>query len=102
MWPASFVRIACHLKALGCTSVTTERNAIVAVRAAPFADKHKLWVGFDNQTNNLPEMDKHDAILVSAHTKASSLPSATTSPARRASRRSPCWNTFEAAVVASR
>lgn len=50
-------------KALGCIGVTTERNAILAARVAPFADKHKIWVGFHNHTNNLPEMDQHDAIL---------------------------------------
>jgi sugar phosphate isomerase/epimerase len=50
-------------KALGCTAVTTERNAVLAARVAPFADKHKIWVGFHNHTNNLPEMDKFDSIL---------------------------------------
>jgi len=50
-------------KALGCTGVTTERNAILAARVEPFADKHKIWVGFHNHTNNLPEMDQQDAIL---------------------------------------
>src|SRR4051794_4586940 len=32
-------------KALGCTGVTTERNEKLAGRVAPFADKHKIWVG---------------------------------------------------------
>lgn len=50
-------------KALGATAVTTERNAILAARVAPFADKHKIWVGFHNHTNNLPEMDRFDSIL---------------------------------------
>jgi sugar phosphate isomerase/epimerase len=50
-------------KALGCTGVTTERNAILAARVAPFADQHKIWVGFHNHTGNVPEMDKHDPIL---------------------------------------
>lgn len=50
-------------KELGCTGVTTERNAILAARVAPFADKHKIWVGFHNHTNNLPDMEQHDAIL---------------------------------------
>ncbi len=50
-------------KALGAAAVTTERNAILAARVAPFADKHKIWVGFHNHTNNLPEMDKFDSIL---------------------------------------
>ncbi|MCB1208473.1 MAG: sugar phosphate isomerase/epimerase [Verrucomicrobiales bacterium] len=50
-------------KALGCAGVTTERNAILAKRVAPFADKHKIWVGFHNHTNNLPEMEYHDPIF---------------------------------------
>jgi sugar phosphate isomerase/epimerase len=50
-------------KALGCTGVTTERNAILAARVAPFADKHKIWVGFHNHTGNVPVMDKSDPIL---------------------------------------
>ena len=50
-------------KALGCFGVTTERNDTLARRLAPFADKHKIWVGFHNHTNNLPEMDKFDSIL---------------------------------------
>jgi sugar phosphate isomerase/epimerase len=50
-------------KALGCSGVTTERNAILAKRVAPFADKHKIWVGFHNHTNNLPEMEYHDPIF---------------------------------------
>ncbi|MBK8095326.1 MAG: sugar phosphate isomerase/epimerase [Verrucomicrobiaceae bacterium] len=50
-------------KALGCTGVTTERNAILAARVAPFADKHKIWVGLHNHTNNLPDIDKFDFIL---------------------------------------
>jgi sugar phosphate isomerase/epimerase len=50
-------------KALGCFGVTTERNEKLAERLAPFADKHKIWVGFHNHTNNYPVMDQHDPIL---------------------------------------
>ena len=50
-------------KALGCFGVTTERNETLARRVAPFADKHKIWVGFHNHTNNYPVMDKPDPIL---------------------------------------
>ena len=50
-------------KALGCTGVTTERNEKLAERVAPFADKHKIWVGFHNHTGNIPIMDKPDPIL---------------------------------------
>ncbi len=50
-------------KALGCTGVTTERNEKIAARVAPFADKHKIWLGLHNHTANLPVMDKRDPIL---------------------------------------
>jgi sugar phosphate isomerase/epimerase len=50
-------------KALGCFGVTTERNEKLAARVAPFADKHKIWVGFHNHTANVPVMDKRDPIL---------------------------------------
>ena len=50
-------------KALGCTGITTERNDSQAKKLAPFADKHKIWVGFHNHTNNLPALDKPDPIL---------------------------------------
>jgi sugar phosphate isomerase/epimerase len=50
-------------KALGCTAITTERNESQAKKLAPFADKHKIWVGFHNHTNNTPALDKPDPIL---------------------------------------
>ena len=50
-------------KALGCMGITTERSEAMAKRLAPFADKHKIWVGFHNHTNNYPVMDKTDPIL---------------------------------------
>jgi hypothetical protein len=50
-------------KALGCMGITTERNETLARRLAPFADKHKIWVGFHNHTNNYPVLDKADPIL---------------------------------------
>jgi sugar phosphate isomerase/epimerase len=50
-------------KALGCTGVTTERNEKLAARVAPFADKHRIWVGFHNHTANVPAMDQRDPIL---------------------------------------
>jgi sugar phosphate isomerase/epimerase len=50
-------------KALGCVGITTERNETQAKRLAPFADKHKIWVGFHNHTNNFPLLDKPDPIL---------------------------------------
>jgi sugar phosphate isomerase/epimerase len=50
-------------KALGCFAVTTERNDVLARRVAPFAEKHKIWVGFHNHTNNFPTIDKPDPIL---------------------------------------
>ena len=50
-------------EALGCTAITLERSEAMAKRLAPFADKHKIWVGFHNHTNNVPEMDRQDPIL---------------------------------------
>lgn len=50
-------------KALGCVGISTERNDAQARKLAPFADKHKIWVGFHNHTNNLPVLDKADPIL---------------------------------------
>ncbi|MBM3879528.1 MAG: sugar phosphate isomerase/epimerase [Verrucomicrobia bacterium] len=50
-------------KALGCEGITTERSEALAKRLAPFADKHKVWVGFHNHTNNYPVMDGTDPIL---------------------------------------
>jgi sugar phosphate isomerase/epimerase len=49
-------------KALGCTGITTERNDASVKRLAPFADKHKIWVGFHNHTANLPA-DSADALI---------------------------------------
>lgn len=50
-------------KALGCSGITLERSEEMAKRLAPFADKHKVWIGFHNHTNNYPVMDKPDPIL---------------------------------------
>ena len=50
-------------KALGCIGITTERNDALAEKLAPFAEKHQVWVGFHNHTNNYPAMDKMDPIL---------------------------------------
>jgi sugar phosphate isomerase/epimerase len=50
-------------KALGCTAITLERSEPMARRLAPFADKHKIWIGFHNHTNNYPMMDRPDPIL---------------------------------------
>ncbi len=50
-------------KALGCSAVTLERSEAMAAKLAPFAEKHKIWVGFHNHTNNYPVMDKPDPIL---------------------------------------
>ncbi|MCA9266128.1 MAG: sugar phosphate isomerase/epimerase [Planctomycetales bacterium] len=50
-------------KALGCTGITLERSEDMAKKLAPFADKHEVWIGFHNHTNNYPVMDKTDPIL---------------------------------------
>jgi sugar phosphate isomerase/epimerase len=49
-------------KALGCTGITTERTDAMVKRLAPFADKHRIWVGFHNHTANLPLVEA-DALL---------------------------------------
>ncbi len=49
-------------KALGCIGITTERSDAMVKRLAPFADKHRIWVGFHNHTANLPALDA-DALL---------------------------------------
>ncbi|WP_435018184.1 sugar phosphate isomerase/epimerase family protein [Tundrisphaera sp. TA3] len=50
-------------KALGASAITLERSEAMAKRLAPFADKHKIWIGFHNHTENIPAMDKVDPIL---------------------------------------
>lgn len=49
-------------KALGCTGITTERSDAMVKRLAPFADKHRIWVGFHNHTTNLPTFEA-DALV---------------------------------------
>lgn len=50
-------------KALGCSGITLERSEAMAERLAPYADGHKIWVGFHNHTDNYPVLDEHDPIL---------------------------------------
>ena len=50
-------------KALGCRGITLERSEGMAKKLAPFADKHKIWVGFHNHTENYPKLEDHDPIL---------------------------------------
>jgi sugar phosphate isomerase/epimerase len=50
-------------KALGCAGINLERSEEMARRLAPFADKHKIWIGFHNHTENYPILDRHDPIL---------------------------------------
>jgi sugar phosphate isomerase/epimerase len=50
-------------KALGCVGITLERSEPMAMRLAPFADKHKIWVAFHNHTDNYPALDRDDPIL---------------------------------------
>ena len=49
-------------KALGATGITLERNDAVAKKLAPFAEKHRIWLGFHNHTENYPKLDD-DPIL---------------------------------------
>jgi len=50
-------------KALGAIGITLERSEPMAKRLAPFADKHKIWIGFHNHTTNYPVLDQMDPIL---------------------------------------
>ncbi len=50
-------------KALGCTAITLERSEAMAKRLAPYAEKHKVWLGFHNHTENYPSLDTFDPIL---------------------------------------
>ena len=45
-------------KALGCMGITLERSEAMAKKLAPFAEKHKIWIGFHNHTDNYPTLDK--------------------------------------------
>jgi sugar phosphate isomerase/epimerase len=50
-------------KALGCEGITTERAEPMVKRLAPFAEKHRIRVGFHNHTTNFPSVDERDALL---------------------------------------
>ena len=50
-------------RALGCMGITLERSEAMARKLAPFAEKHKVWVGFHNHTDNFPTLDRTDPIL---------------------------------------
>ena len=41
-------------KALGATGITRELSDPIAKRLGPFADKHKIWIGFHNHTQLKP------------------------------------------------
>ena len=41
-------------KALGATGITRELSDEIAQRLGPFADKHKIWIGFHNHTQITP------------------------------------------------
>lgn len=49
-------------KALGCAAITTERSDAAVKRLAPFAEKHRLWVGFHNHTAKFPAVEA-DALV---------------------------------------
>jgi sugar phosphate isomerase/epimerase len=50
-------------KALGCKAITTERSDSLAKKLAPYAEKHQIYVGFHNHTNDMPVIDKPDPLL---------------------------------------
>jgi sugar phosphate isomerase/epimerase len=41
-------------KTLGATGITRELSVPIAKRLGPFADKHKIWIGFHNHTQLKP------------------------------------------------
>jgi sugar phosphate isomerase/epimerase len=41
-------------RALGATGITRELSEPIAKRLGPFADKHKIWIGFHNHTQLKP------------------------------------------------
>lgn len=49
-------------KALGCGGITAERSETLAKRVAPFAERHRIWVGLHNHTTNFPAIDTMDAL----------------------------------------
>ena len=50
-------------KALGCEGITVERSEAMVKRLAPFAEKHRIRVGFHNHMANLPLIDQPDPLL---------------------------------------
>lgn len=50
-------------KALGCEGITVERSEAQIKRLAPFAEKHRIRVGFHNHTANFPSIDAPDPLL---------------------------------------
>jgi sugar phosphate isomerase/epimerase len=54
-------------KALGCAGITTERSEPMVKRLAPFADKHRIWVGFHNHTANFPAFEADSLIDAGNH-----------------------------------
>lgn len=50
-------------RALGCEGITVERSEAMVKRLAPFAEKHRIRVGFHNHTANLPQLDALDPLL---------------------------------------
>ncbi len=49
-------------KALGCMGITTERSEPMVKRIAPFAEKHRIRVGFHNHLTNFPSVDEPDPL----------------------------------------
>lgn len=50
-------------RALGCEGITVERSEAMVKRLAPFAEKHRIRVGFHNHTANVPQIEQPDALL---------------------------------------
>ncbi len=50
-------------QALGCEGITVERSEANVKRLAPFAEKHRIRIGFHNHTANVPQIDTLDPLL---------------------------------------
>ncbi len=52
-------------KAMGATTITRELSEDIAKRLGPFADKHKIWIGFHNHTQITPTTYDGDVLSYS-------------------------------------
>jgi sugar phosphate isomerase/epimerase len=77
-------------KALGCVGITTERSDAMVQRLAPFAEKHRIWVGFHNHTANFPALEA-DALIDAGNYLGFNFDVGHYVAGTKANRRFPCW-----------